>query len=62
MVAGNSRGRGYVLAALFGAAVGGLLVAAATRAIPNMMTGMMRAMMRNMMAQMKEGGGDPGDT
>jgi hypothetical protein len=51
----NSRKMGYVLAALLGGIGGGLIVALATRAIPQMMSGIMQSMM----AQMREGGCDP---
>lgn len=50
-------GRGYVLAGLFGAVLGGLAVALATRAIPKIMSGMMR----NAMEQMRESGCDMAD-
>ncbi len=57
----GSRNKGYVLAALLGAAGGGLVVALATRAVPTMMARMMAGMMKNMMAQMKASDGNPGE-
>ncbi len=52
----SSKGK-YILAALVGAAAGGLIVALSTRAGPKMMSGMMH----KMMAEMKECGGEAGD-
>jgi len=43
--------RGYLLAGLFGAAAGGLLVVVVTKAIPKMMS----RMMQNMMTQIGVG-------
>ena len=57
----ESRGKGYVLAALLGAIGGGLVIALGTRAIPKMMSNMMSGMMRNMMSQMGEDGCDPAE-
>lgn len=51
----------YVVVALLGAAAGGLIVAAATRAVPRIMCGMMAAMMESMAGKMGEGGADPSD-
>ena len=48
---------GYVLAAAMGAIGGGLFVALATKAIPNMMS----KMMQNMMARMGENGFSPAE-
>ena len=48
---------GYVLAAAIGAIGGGLFVALATKAIPNMMS----QMMQNLMARMEENGFSPAD-
>jgi len=42
----------YILATFLGVALGGLVVAIATKAIPKMMSGMMK----NMMSQMGEAG------
>jgi hypothetical protein len=56
----GSRGNGCVLFAL-GAMAGGLVVALATKAIPNMMSQMTSGMMQNMMAQMQNAGCDPGE-
>lgn len=53
--------KGYAIAALLGAAGGGLLVALATRAVPKMMARMMSGMMRSMMSQMGEGRCNPED-
>jgi hypothetical protein len=58
---GRSQRKGYALALLLGAFGGGLFVALATRAVPNMMGRMMTGMMRNMMDQMKEGGASPSE-
>jgi hypothetical protein len=55
----NSRKMGYVLAALLGGIGGGLVVAFATRAIPQMTSQMMSGMIQSMTAQMREGGCDP---
>ena len=49
--------RSYILAALVGALGGGLVVALATKAIPNMMS----QVMQNMMSNMREGGCDPAE-
>ncbi len=57
----NSRNRGYVIAALFGAIGGGIIVALATRAIPKIMAQMMSQMMPKMMAQMGEGDCSPAE-
>ena len=51
--------QGYLLAAILGAAVGGLVVAFATKAFLRMMTSRMSQMMRDRMAQMGESGCDP---
>lgn len=48
---------GYVLAATLGAAVGGIAIAVATRAIP----GMMSRIMASMMTRMGGEGCNPGD-
>lgn len=53
----HARPEGYLLAALIGAAGGGLLVLLASRAIPNLMAGMMAGMMRKMISEIKESGG-----
>jgi hypothetical protein len=47
--------RGYALAAVVGAIVGGTLVAIGTKAVPKMMS----SMMQTMMMQMEESGCDP---
>ena len=57
----NNQASKYLLAAFVGAVGGGFVVAAATRAIPKMMSQMMSGMMRNMMSQMGEGGCDPAE-
>ena len=44
--------RGYILSALLAAAVGGLLVARMSDALPRMASKMMRGMMENMRDQM----------
>lgn len=49
MMTDSNSQRKYILAALGGALVGGILVALATKAIPKMMSGMMAGMMKNMM-------------
>jgi hypothetical protein len=49
--------KGYALAAAVGAIGGGLFVALATKAIPNMMS----QMMQNMMARMGENGFSPAE-
>lgn len=51
--------QGYLLAAILGAAVGGLVAAFATKAFSRMMTSRMSQMMRDRMAQMGESGCDP---
>jgi len=51
----DSRAGKYLLAALLGAAVGGLAFGLATRAIPIMMSRAMPRMMRHMMAQVAPG-------
>jgi hypothetical protein len=51
----------YALVGLLGAAVGGLIVVVATKAVPRILCGMMAAMMENMAGRMGEGGGDPSD-
>jgi len=53
--------QGYLLAAILGAAVGGLVVAYATKAFPRMMASRMSQMMRDRMAQMGEAGCDPAE-
>jgi hypothetical protein len=50
---------GYLIAAIAGAAVGGIAVAAATRAIPTMMSRIMVTMMGSMMTNMRGEGCDP---
>jgi hypothetical protein len=50
---------GYMITALLGAAVGGLVVVWVTHAIPNMMKRMMAGMMDNMRAQMSSSGCKP---
>ncbi len=57
----RSQRTGYALALLLGALGGGLFVALATRAVPNMMGRMMSGMTPNMMDQMNEGGGNPSE-
>ncbi len=52
---------GYVVAALLGAAGGGLFVMIVTDAIPRLMKRMMQGMMENMRAQMSAGGCRPDD-
>jgi hypothetical protein len=54
--------QGYVLAAILGAAAGGLVVACASKAFPRMMAHMMSQMMQDRMAHMGESGCDPADT
>lgn len=49
--------RGYALAAAIGTIGGGLLVALATKTIPNVMS----QMMQNMMARMGESGFSPAE-
>ena len=51
----------YALVGLLGAAVGGLIVIVATRAIPRIMCGMMAAMMESMAGRMGEGEVEPSD-
>jgi hypothetical protein len=53
----RSQTGGYILAAAFGAVVGGVVVALATRAIPKVMSGMMQTMM----SRMEEAGCDPAE-
>ncbi len=55
----ESKKTGYMVAALVGAAGGGLLVLFATDAIPKMMKRFMAGMMENMRAQMGEAGSKP---
>jgi hypothetical protein len=50
---------GYILAAVLGAAVGGIAVAVVTRAIPGMMSRMMWNVMGDMMMRMGGKGCDP---
>jgi len=45
----NSQTSLYLISALLGAIGGGILVIAATKAIPTMLSNMMSGMMRNMM-------------
>jgi len=52
---------GYMIAALLGAAAGGLFVACVTSAIPKMMKRMMAGMMENMRTQMGSSGCKPED-
>ena len=52
----NTQQQKIVLAAVLGAAAGGLFVAVATNAIPRMMSRMMTGMMSTMMSRMKESG------
>ena len=59
MDANRSDRTGYMIAALLGAAAGGLVVAWVTHAIPNMMKRMLAGMMDNMRAQMGAGGCKP---
>jgi hypothetical protein len=54
--------QGYVLAAILGAAAGGLVMVYASRAFPRMMASVMSQMMRDRMAQMGESGCDPAET
>ena len=49
--------RGYALAAVVGAIVGGTLVAIGTKAVPKLMS----SMMQNMMRQMEGSGCDPSE-
>jgi hypothetical protein len=51
--------KGYAVAALLGAAVGGLGMLLVTNAIPRIMKRMMAGMMENMRAQMRAGGCKP---
>jgi len=61
-MAGRARRiRGYVLAAGLGAVVGGIVVAAATRAIPGMVSQVMSEMWRGMMGRMQEEGIGPAE-
>ena len=53
--------QGHVVAAILGAAAGGLVVAYASKAFPRMMASMMSQMMRSRMAQMGESGCDPAE-
>ncbi len=55
MGADRSNRSGYIVAALLGAAAGGLFVVCITNAIPKMMKRMMAGMMDNMRAQMSSG-------
>ncbi len=50
---------GYIVAALLGAAVGGIGITVITRAIPKMMSHMMSSMMANMSARMGSEGCKP---
>lgn len=50
---------GYAIAALLGAAVGGLAMLVVTNAMPRMMKRMMSGMMENMRAQMRAEGCQP---
>ena len=52
---------GHVIAAMLGAAAGGLVVIAVTKAIPKMMSRMMSDMMGTMIAQMGEAGCSPAE-
>ena len=54
-----SQNKGYIIAAVLGAIGGGLIVAVATRALPQIMSRMMAGMMQNMMAQMAKDGQNP---
>ncbi len=55
----SSNKSGYVVAALLGAAGGGLFVLLVTNAIPRLMKRMMQGMMENMRSQMSAGGCKP---
>jgi hypothetical protein len=57
----DSRKGNYVMAAFFGATVGGLATLILTRAIPRMISQMMAGMMRNMVTQMGEKGCNPSE-
>jgi hypothetical protein len=57
MVKSTRRTGGYLLAAAFGAFMGGAAVLVVSKALPKMMSGMMR----NMMEQMGDEGCDPAD-
>lgn len=48
MVSSTRRTGGYLLAAAFGAFLGGAVVLIASKALPKMMSGMMRSMMEQM--------------
>ena len=51
--------RGYVIVGAVAAAVGGLSVALATRAVPRMAAGIASGFMRDMAERMREVGCDP---
>lgn len=57
----NAQTRRTILAAVLGALGGGLVVAIATQAIPEIMSQMMPGMMRNMMAHKGERGCSPAE-
>jgi hypothetical protein len=62
MAAANAHKGGYILAALLGAAAGGVIVAVITKALPRMAAQMTSGMMRNMTSKMKEFGFNPAET
>jgi hypothetical protein len=55
----KSAARGYISAALLGAAAGGVAVVVLTRAIPKMLSRLGPSMMQNMMMQMGGEGCNP---
>ena len=55
----RSKSNGDIVAAILGAAAGGIIVAVGTKAIPAMMSRMMPIMMQNMMARMGGENCDP---
>ena len=56
MLGAEGNTRGYLLAAILGAAGGGFAVLVATRAVPRVMGAAMAGMMREMMSVMGEEG------
>ena len=58
---GTEASRGYIVAGLFGAVLGGLGVSLATRAIPKMASKMAAGMMQGMADRMRESGCDPAE-
>ena len=57
----SSPTKGYMLAAVLGAIIGGLVVALATKAIPKMMSQTMAGMRQKMMAQAGVSGCTPSE-